>query len=140
MGFVAALRHTLRPRRVRTPAVVFDLSWVDEFISNVRPYVFVRREDNLLIKRPNQAQKLNPNGAALLKSLLDGRSISQDEVHPVAETQLRDGVSRFGLPFRLDLDGDHLATRHACCRGKSDGRDPAGATDLEDSSRTKARR
>ena len=54
-----------------------DLSWVDEFIDNVRPYIFVRTEDNLLIKRPNQAQKLNDQGALILKSLLDGDSISQ---------------------------------------------------------------
>jgi len=53
-----------------------DLSWVDEFIENVRPYIFVRTEDNLLIKRPNNAQKLNATGALILKSLLDGLSIS----------------------------------------------------------------
>lgn len=53
-----------------------DLAWVDEFIDNVRPYVFVRCEDNLLIKRPNQAQKLNAQGARILKTLLDGTSIS----------------------------------------------------------------
>jgi len=54
-----------------------DLSWVDEFIDNVRPYIFVRTEDNLLIKRPNQAQKLNDQGALILKHLLDGHSMAQ---------------------------------------------------------------
>ncbi len=48
------------------------LSWVDEYIARVRPYVFVRLEDNLLIKRPNVACKLNPSGARILKALLDG--------------------------------------------------------------------
>lgn len=57
------------------PAV--DLSWVDEFIDNVRPYIFVREEDRLLIKRPNQAHKLNAEGVRLLSWLLDGRSIGQ---------------------------------------------------------------
>jgi radical SAM protein with 4Fe4S-binding SPASM domain len=57
--------------------MALDLSWVDEFIENVRPYVFVREEDNILIKRPNQAQKLNSQGAKLLKALLDGASLSQ---------------------------------------------------------------
>jgi radical SAM protein with 4Fe4S-binding SPASM domain len=52
-----------------------ELSWVDTFIENVRPYIFVRREDNLLIKRPNQAQKVNAQGAAVLKELLDGKPI-----------------------------------------------------------------
>ncbi len=45
----------------------FDISWVDEFIDNVRPYIFVRTEDNILIRRPNMAQKLNPSGGALLE-------------------------------------------------------------------------
>jgi radical SAM protein with 4Fe4S-binding SPASM domain len=52
-----------------------ELAWVDEFIANVRPYIFVREEDRMLIKRPNQAQKLNATGAKILKTLLDGASI-----------------------------------------------------------------
>ena len=52
-----------------------DLSWVDTWIANVRPYIFVRLEDNLLIKRPNQAQKLNAQGAMILKELVDGKTI-----------------------------------------------------------------
>lgn len=54
-----------------------ELSWVDEFIRNVKPYIFVREEDHVLIKRPNTAQKLNPIGARILKSLLDGNSIAR---------------------------------------------------------------
>ncbi len=53
-----------------------DLSWVDEFIHNVGPYIFVRTEDNILIKRPNQAQKLNAQGAQIMKFLLDGGKIA----------------------------------------------------------------
>jgi radical SAM protein with 4Fe4S-binding SPASM domain len=53
------------------------LSWVDTFIDNVRPYIFVRLEDNLLIKRPNNATKLNPMGAHILYSLLGGTPIRQ---------------------------------------------------------------
>ncbi len=52
------------------------LSWVDDYIARVRPYVFVRLEDNLLIKRPNVACKLNPSGARILKALLDGASLA----------------------------------------------------------------
>ena len=57
-------------------AILPDLSWVDEFIQNVGPYIFVRTEDNILIKRPNQAQKLNAQGARILKFLLDGGKIA----------------------------------------------------------------
>ncbi|MPM14766.1 Sporulation killing factor maturation protein SkfB [bioreactor metagenome] len=49
--------------------------WVSEFISNVRPYIEVRLEDNVLIKRPNVVQKLNPSGAVILHGLLKGKSI-----------------------------------------------------------------
>jgi radical SAM protein with 4Fe4S-binding SPASM domain len=52
-----------------------DLAWVDTFIANVKPYIFVRPEDNLLIKRPNNATKLNPMGARILHFLLQGKSI-----------------------------------------------------------------
>jgi len=53
---------------------VMDLSWIDEFINRIRPYVFVRTTDNIIIKRPNQAQRLNSQGARILKTLLDGTS------------------------------------------------------------------
>jgi radical SAM protein with 4Fe4S-binding SPASM domain len=49
---------------------------VDEFIEKVRPYIFVRTEDNILIKRPNQATKINATGAKILKFLLKGRTIN----------------------------------------------------------------
>lgn len=51
--------------------------WVDEFIDNVRPYIFVRTEDNILIKRPNQATKINAAGAKVLHFLLNGGSINK---------------------------------------------------------------
>ena len=54
---------------------VLDLTWVDAFIQSIRPYVFVRTEDSILIKRPNQATRLNDAGAALLDRLFQGMSI-----------------------------------------------------------------
>lgn len=53
------------------------LAWVDEFIENVRPYIFVRTEDNILIKRPNQATKINASGARVLKFLLNGGTVNE---------------------------------------------------------------
>ena len=105
MGLAASLRHALRPRQAPKPVEVFDLGWVDEFISDVRPYVFVRREDNILIKRPNQAQKLNPQGAALLESLIGGRSIS-DVLDTIGRTpdRIRD-VELFLLEVKRFLEG-----------------------------------
>src|SRR5512136_845328 len=51
------------------------LAWIDEYIAKVRPYIYVRLEDNVLIKRPNIAQKLNVTGVRILQSLLAGHSI-----------------------------------------------------------------
>jgi len=52
-----------------------DIGWVDGFIKEVRPYLFAREEDSLLIIVPNQAYKLNPTALAVLKALLSGASI-----------------------------------------------------------------
>ena len=61
---------------LRKEAPLPDFCWVDEFIANVREYIFVREEDGLLIKRPNNVVKLNPAGAKILKFLLDGGKIA----------------------------------------------------------------
>lgn len=49
-----------------------DLAWVDEFILNVRPYIYVREEDSLLIRMPNRAHRLNAQGVKVLRYLLNG--------------------------------------------------------------------
>ncbi len=46
--------------------------WIDEFIENVRDYIYVRPDDNLLIKRPNVATKINETGTFILSFLLNG--------------------------------------------------------------------
>ena len=51
------------------------LDWVDEFISRIRSYVAVRLTDNVLIRMPNRAYKLNPTGARLLDHLLKGGTV-----------------------------------------------------------------
>jgi radical SAM protein with 4Fe4S-binding SPASM domain len=82
-----------------------SLAWVDEFIGNVRPYIFVREEDSLLIKRPNQAQKLNAKGVEILRALLSGRSIAEvlDEVG--RDRQRMHDVSLFMFEVRRFLEG-----------------------------------
>ena len=54
-----------------------DLAWVDEWVERVRPFLFVREEDGVLIRRPNQAQKLNPQGVRILGPLLAGKRLSE---------------------------------------------------------------
>jgi len=89
----------------RASPVPAHLEWVDEFIANVRPYLFVRLEDNLLIKRPNNAVKLNATGARVLKSLLDGVPLGV-LLSQVATTPERlQQVSDFLQAVRMVTDG-----------------------------------
>jgi radical SAM protein with 4Fe4S-binding SPASM domain len=53
-----------------------DLSWVDRYVDRIRPYVYVRETDNVLIRMPNQAFKLNRSGCRVLKFLLKGNRIA----------------------------------------------------------------
>jgi radical SAM protein with 4Fe4S-binding SPASM domain len=53
-----------------------DLTWIDGFIGRIRPYVYVRETDNVLIRMPNQAFKLNRSGCRILSYLLKGGQIS----------------------------------------------------------------
>lgn len=83
-----------------------DLLWVDEFIENVRPYIFVRTEDNLLIKRPNNTQKLNQTGARVLKALLDGASI-KDLVKKIGkDAEKINQIGAFLCAVKQSLEGN----------------------------------
>lgn len=81
------------------------LNWVDEFITNVKPYIFVRLEDNLLIKRPNNAQKLNKTGALVLKSLLDGMKIHDLLEKLNYDKQKIDELYSFFIAIKKSLEG-----------------------------------
>ncbi len=52
-----------------------DLRWIDGFVKNIRPHVFVRKRDSLLILMPNQAYHLNESGIHLLSRTLAGEPI-----------------------------------------------------------------
>ena len=54
-----------------------DLDWIDPFIANVRPWVKVRVEDNVLIKLPLEAYPLNAQGARMFAALLGGMTVRE---------------------------------------------------------------
>ncbi|MBN2491596.1 MAG: radical SAM protein [Planctomycetes bacterium] len=83
---------------------------MDEFIANVRPYVFVRTEDNLLIRRPNQAQKLNREGAVLLKMLLRGSPLRRVLARVGPDPRRLEDVALFLHDVRRWLEGRLDAT------------------------------
>ena len=76
-GVSLSLPFGMREREfaLSSAAQAIDVSWIDEFVDRIRPYVFVRAADNLIIKRPNQAQKLNASGVAILEELLRGGEV-----------------------------------------------------------------
>ena len=82
-----------------------DFSWVDEFIENVREYIFVREEDCVLIKRPNNVIKLNSSGAKILKFLLDGCKIA-DFLDLIGhdDAKIRD-IYAFLITLKAHLEG-----------------------------------
>jgi len=82
-----------------------DLTWVDEFIDRVRPYIFVRESDNIIIKRPNQAQQVNPQGARILKSLLDGASVNQLLDRVGREPHKAHDIQSFMLEVKRFMEG-----------------------------------
>jgi radical SAM protein with 4Fe4S-binding SPASM domain len=88
------------------PEIARSSAWVDEFIGRVRPYIHASLEDGLLIKRPNQAQRMNPTGAYIMKALLDGASIASilRAVGPEIERQKQ--VCLFLWEVRRWIDGE----------------------------------
>jgi radical SAM protein with 4Fe4S-binding SPASM domain len=79
LSFGVPLRMPFRLRqrgRSLMASPVADLSWVDGFIDRIRPYIFVREIDHVLVRMPNQAFKLNRSGCRILRYLLNGGRIS----------------------------------------------------------------
>lgn len=93
------------PEIFRRCDVPGNLVWVDEFIRNIRPYVFVRTADNVLIKRPNQVARLNATGARILKYLLDGGSLRGLAKHMRANPAKTAELEAFLLAVKAHLEG-----------------------------------
>lgn len=102
----------------------YDLHWVDEFVRKIRPYVYVREIDRLLILIPNQVYRLNETGLMIMKRLLEGDTINtlldrlgndpvrRREVHyffcdlrAIVSGCLRDNEQRIAVDYH-DFTGD----------------------------------
>ena len=94
-----------RPPPPPPPPAAGDLSWVDEWVRNVRDYVFVREEDSLFIQRPNKAFKLNPAGARMLRRMLDGEGVERVLGPHAADPAARRDTGQFLNDVRLQLRG-----------------------------------
>ncbi len=82
-----------------------DLSWVDGFIRKIRPYVYVRGIDRLLILIPNQAYGLNETGVMVLDYLLNGHTVSELLQKVGDDTSKRREIHYFFCDLRAVVSG-----------------------------------
>lgn len=83
-----------------------DLSWIDEFVRRVRPYVHVRAEDRLLIKKPNIAYKLSRSGVEVLEFVLNrGGSVADIVRGQGNEASVAEDLNQFFHDLKLLLEG-----------------------------------
>ena len=85
--------------------------WVNSFIKSISPYVFVRTEDNVLIKKPNHVQKINPTGAQILKTLLAGVLIEDLFSHSSFDETKKKETLLFLVAIKNSLEGNHQNNR-----------------------------
>jgi len=83
----------------------YPLDWIDEYVARLRDYVFVREEDCLLIKVPNEAHKLNPSAVRLLKQMLDGRSVHEVWDSYGRSPEVRRDLYKFFVGLKQVLQG-----------------------------------
>ncbi|NOZ20132.1 MAG: radical SAM protein [Planctomycetes bacterium] len=82
-----------------------DISWIDQFIPQIKEYVFVREEDALLILIPNQAYKLNRSACRILSALLGGATTDQ-VLRTVGDTpDKRQDLHDFACDLRAVVSG-----------------------------------
>lgn len=75
------------------------LSWVDDFLNNIKPYVYMRLRDNVLIRMPNEAFKLNSSGARVIAHIFAGGTV-QDFIDARADSPETEAqLERFFIDF-----------------------------------------
>jgi radical SAM protein with 4Fe4S-binding SPASM domain len=92
-----------------------------DFVESTREYVFVRREDNLLILRPNRVQYLNATAADMLHTLYNQRPV---DVAALVERT----AARYGVPQQQVVDDvDDLLQSLSLILSDETGRAPSVA-------------
>lgn len=88
------------------------LLWVDEFLNRIKPFVFMRLSDNVLIRMPNEAFKLNPTAAKIVAHILNGGSV-QDFInarldYPETEEQLEMFFKDFSYMWNSEMCENYI--------------------------------
>jgi len=79
----------------QTGQIEFPLDWVDGFVLDIKPHVFLREADDLLIILPNQSYRLNPAGKKILSRLLDGENLTEIIGCTEPPPKIREDLFRF---------------------------------------------
>ncbi len=75
------------------------LAWVDAFLGRIKPYVYMRMSDNVLIRMPNEAFKLNTSGARVISHILNGGSV-QDFIRARSDSpETEEQLEQFFIDF-----------------------------------------
>lgn len=91
----------------------FPLSWVRGFVESVRPYLYLRPEDNLIILLPNQAHKLNTSAMRILQRVFDGEEPEAIAAEALQSEKARQDLYYFFCDLKAMVSG---------CLGDSSGR------------------
>jgi len=76
------------------------IGWVDSFVQRIKPHIYVRETDRVLIRMPNRAFKLNAPGCRMLKHLLNGGRVA-DLLEAAGEERASEIASFFGDLSRM---------------------------------------
>ena len=75
------------------------LAWVDAFLGRIKPYVYMRMSDNVLIRMPNEAFKLNTSGARVISHILNGGFV-QDFIRARSDSpETEEQLEQFFIDF-----------------------------------------
>ncbi|MFC1569988.1 radical SAM protein [bacterium] len=82
-----------------------NIGWVDDYVRQIEPFIFVREIDHLMIKIPNEAFKVNAQGIRILKHMLQGGSV-HDIIHGYSNQEnVAKDVHFFFCDLKLLLKG-----------------------------------
>lgn len=84
---------------------IHKLAWVDDFLRKIKPYVHMRLKDNVLIRMPNEAFKLNPTGARVIDHILSGGSVMDIIKARPDPDETEKQLERFFTDFSLMWNG-----------------------------------
>ena len=82
-----------------------SIQWVNDYVNRIRPYIFVRETDRLLIKIPNEVFKVNEQGIRILKHMLHGGDVMQIVEAYADRERVAEDIHYFFCDLKLLLKG-----------------------------------